>query len=478
MMNLKFDLNINQTQKLILTQEMRQSIEILQLTAIELNSLIEKEIIENPVIEFNENAIKEVVPINEEPVKEEVRQEEVLSKEDVRWDEYFQSMESSEYRGQAQSNPDTEAEYGFEKYSSQVQTLNEYLHFQFSLAAQTLSDKEKFVGEYLIDCIDDNGYLIVADNYIRAILEVDEEMIGKLVEIIQGFDPAGVGARDVEECLLIQLHQMGYEDDEVYLDIIKNYLAEFADNQFKRIAQATGLLVEEVYEFKEIIKTLEPKPGRKFSCSEGVSYVIPDGSIEIVEGELVVKINDVCAPRLKINGYYKSLLKTSKKNDETRVYIEKKLDSAAFLIRSIEQRRDTIKKVIQAIAEYQCDFFFEGVENLRPLTLKTIAEIVDVHESTVSRAIHGKYIQTPKGTFALKFFFKRGFTQGEEDRSSDVIKRFIKEMIEAEDKQRPLSDQKISEILKAQNLDVARRTVAKYREALMIQPSSKRKEYR
>jgi RNA polymerase sigma-54 factor len=172
------------------------------------------------------------------------------------------------------------------------------------------------------------------------------------------------------------------------------------------------------------------------------------------------------------------LLKTPDENDETKLYLEKKLDSAAFLIRSIEQRRDTVKKVINAVALSQSSFFFEGVGDLRPLTLKTIAEMIDVHESTVSRAIRGKYIQTPKGTFALKFFFKRGYSQGEEDRSSDAIKRLISELIEKEDKKKPLSDQKISELLQQKNLDVARRTVAKYREALMIKPSSKRKEYR
>ena len=471
-MDLKFDLNINQSQKLIMTQEMRQSIEILQLTAIELNSLIENEMLENPVLEHNEDSLKEAAPAHEEAVKEEVPQ-----KEDVRWDEYFQSMEVSEYRGQAQSSPDPDEEYGFEKFSSNAQTLSEYLHLQFGLLAQTLSDKERLTGDYLIDCIDDNGYLIVDENYINDILGVDEELVARVIEIIQGFDPAGVGARNIVECLLIQLRQMGYDDDEVFLDIIRNHLMALAENQFKRIAQATGLSVEEVYEFKEVIKTLEPKPGREFSCFEGVSYVIPDGSIEIVDGELVVKINEAAAPRLRINNYYRSLLKNSQKNDEIRVYLEKKLDGANFLIKSIEQRRDTIKKVIEAIAQYQRNFFFEGVEALRPLTLKAVAEMVEVHESTVSRAIHGKYIQTPKGTFALKFFFKRGYAQGDEDKSSDAIKRFIKEMIGGEDKKKPLSDQKISEMLQDKNLNVARRTVAKYREALMIQPSSKRKEY-
>lgn len=482
-MNIKFDLNITQTQKLIMTQEMRQSIEILQLTAMELNGLIETEIMENPVLEFNEVSIKEVVPINEDggPLKVDVKEEplpEPQPKEEIQWDEYFHSMENADYRGQLQSSADSDDEYGFEKFTSQEKTLNEYLHFQFTMQEKSFSEEEKRIAEYLIDCIDDNGYLLIDMDYVKNILEADEDSVNKMIVVIQGFDPSGVGCRDIKECLLIQLRQMGYDDDEVFMDIVKNHLIDLADNQFKRIALETGLTIEDVYEFKEVIKTLEPKPGREFSCSERVSYVIPDGSIEIVNDELVVKVNDVSAPRLRINNYYKGLLKNPDKNDETKLYLEKKLDSAAFLIKSIEQRRDTIKKVITAIAESQRGFFFEGVGDLRPLTLKAIAETIEVHESTVSRAIRGKYIQTPKGTFALKFFFKRGYAQGEEDRSSDAIKRLIQELIDQEDKKKPLSDQRISELLQDKNLDVARRTVAKYREALLIQPSSKRKEYR
>ena len=342
-MNLKFDLNISQSQKLVMTQEMRQSIEILQLTAVELNGLIQKEMMENPVLELNEVSLKEGATAAEVPAKEETPQ-----KEEMRWDEYFQSMEMAEYRGQAPSSPDPDDDYGFEKFSTNAQTLSEYLHLQFGLVAQTLSDKEKLVGEYLIDCIDDNGYLLIDESYIKELLELDEATIERLIAIIQGFDPIGVGARDIEECLLIQLRQMGYEDDEVYLDIIRNHLEALADKQYKRIAQATGLTVEEVYDFKEVLKTLEPKPGREFSDFEGVSYVTPDGSIEIVDGELVVKINEVSAPRLRISNYYKSLLKNSQKNDEIRVYLEKKLDGANFLIKSIEQRRDTRHHVLEA----------------------------------------------------------------------------------------------------------------------------------
>ncbi|MEG0495845.1 MAG: RNA polymerase factor sigma-54, partial [Eubacterium sp.] len=251
-----------------------------------------------------------------------------------------------------------------------------------------------------------------------------------------------------------------------------------AENQFKRISQVIGLSIEEVVEFKEFVKTLEPKPGRQFTNFDGVKYVIPDGSIEWVNDKLVVQINDISAPRLKINSFYQGMLKTKNENQDTKKYIEKKLDSAAFLIKSIEQRRETIRKTIEAIADYQEKFFREGVEDLRPLTLKAIADMIDVHESTVSRAIRGKYIQTPKGTFSLKFFFKRGFAQGVEDVSSESIKHQIQAMIDGENKGKPLSDQKIVELLKEQGIDVARRTIAKYREALNILPSSKRKNFR
>ncbi len=228
-------------------------------------------------------------------------------------------------------------------------------------------------------------------------------MVEKLIGIIQQFDPAGVGARDIKECLLIQLRQEGYDEEE-YENLVNNYLTDLAENQFKRVSQETGISTSELAEFKELIKTLEPKPGRQFTNFDGVKYIIPDGSIEWIDNELVVQINDISAPRLQINSFYQGMLKTRNENEDTKKYIEKKLDSAAFLIKSIEQRRDTIRKVIEAIAHYQENFFREGVEDLKPLTLKAIADMIEVHESTVSRAIRGKYVQTPKGTFSLKFF--------------------------------------------------------------------------
>ena len=470
-MNVKVDLNLKQTQKLVMTMEMKQAIEILQLTSMELNDMIDKELLENPILEFNDSSIESMEVVKEERAKTEE------SKDQIDWDDYFQNMQSNEYRNTPSTSYDPDDEFNFEKFSYYETTLGEYLNLQFHVHAADYSDKEVLVGEYLIDCIDDNGYLFIDESYVCDVLGVEREMLDKMIAVIQDFDPSGVGARDIKECLLIQLRQEGYDSPE-YECLIMDHLTDLAGNQFRKISQETGISVETIADFKELIKTLEPKPGRKFSGGDEVKYVVPDGSIEWVDDELVVTIKDISAPRLKINSFYQDMLLTGRENDDTKKYIEKKLDSAVFLIRSIEQRRETIRKVIEAIADHQKNFFREGVEDLKPLTLREIADMIDVHESTVSRAIRGKYVQTPKGTFALKFFFKRGFSQGAADVSSEAIKHQIQQLIDDEDKKKPLSDQKIAEILKAQGLDVARRTIAKYREAMDILPSSKRKIFR
>lgn len=470
-MNIKVDLNLKQTQKLVMTTEMKQAIEILQLTSMELNNLIDKELLENPMLEFNDSPMESMEVVKDEAAKKEE------SKDQIEWDDYFQNMQSTEFRNTPSSSYDPDDEFNFEKFSYYETTLNEYLLLQFHVLSEDLTETENLIGEYLIDCIDDNGYLLIDMDYICDILGVTQDVVEKLIGIIQQFDPAGVGARDIKECLLIQLRQEGY-DDEVYENLVNNYLTDLAENQFKRVSQETGISTSELAAFKELIKTLEPKPGRQFTNFDGVKYIIPDGSIEWIDNELVVQIDDISAPRLQINSFYQGMLKTRNENEDTKKYIEKKLDSAAFLIKSIEQRRDTIRKVIEAIAHYQENFFREGVEDLKPLTLKAIADMIEVHESTVSRAIRGKYVQTPKGTFSLKFFFKRGFSQGADDVSSEAIKQKIQAFVDAEDKRKPLSDQKIVEMLKEQGVDVARRTIAKYREALNILPSSKRKQFR
>ncbi|WKY48591.1 RNA polymerase factor sigma-54 [Eubacteriaceae bacterium ES3] len=463
---MKLDLNITQTQKLIITQEMRQAIEILQMTSNELNNLIEKETMENPVLEFPEGPIKGELSA---PAQKE------SGETDVKWDEYIAYMQSYPVIGQSSVGKD-ENEFGFEKFSYRENTLHDYLHFQFSLLKNELSSRKGLIGDYLIDCIDDNGYLLVDENYIIEALSISSDEYEATVSLIQTLDPEGVGARNIEECLSIQLEARGYEKDSAYLKMVKNHLKDLADHHYKKIEKETGLSLEEIAEFKKELKCLEPKPGREFSGCESVSYVIPDGKIEISGDKLVVTINEISAPKLHISPTYQKMLMTETQDSKAGEYLSKKMNGAIFLIKSIEQRRQTIKNVIEAIASYQEDFFFNPKTGLKALTLKDIAQMIEMHESTVSRAIRGKYIETPNGTLPLKFFFKRGFSDGEEDRSSEVVKNWIKELIDKEDKKKPLSDQKIVEMLKFKNIDVARRTVSKYREAMNIESSTKRKE--
>lgn len=465
---MKLDLNINQSQKLIITQEMRQAIEILQMTAVELNNLIEKETMENPVLDFREGPIKGELTGPDKNQKES-------QESDLKWDEFITYMQSYPVIGQSGTRR-AEEEYGFENFSYRENTLHEYLHFQFSILKNELSQHEGDIGDYLIDCIDDNGYLIVDENYLLEVLAIDRRQYEKILSLIQTLDPEGVGARNIEECLSIQLRSRGYTIDSIYIQLVTHYLKDFADHQYKKIEKETGLSLEDIATFKDELKMLEPKPGREFSCTDSVSFVIPDGKIEIKDDELLVTVNEISAPKLHISPYYQKMLKQEKEGSEAGEYLSKKMNGAVFLIKSIEQRRQTIKNVIQAIATYQKEFFFNPTTGLKALTLKDIAEMIEMHESTISRAIRGKYIETPNGTLPLKYFFKRGFNDGQEDLSSEVIKNWIKEFVAQEDKKKPLSDQKIVELLKARKIDVARRTVAKYREALNIESSSKRKE--
>ena len=327
-MNIKVDLNLKQTQKLVMTTEMKQAIEILQLTSMELNNLIDKELLENPMLEFNDSPMESMEVVKDDAAKKEE------SKDQIEWDDYFQNMQSTEFRNTPSSTYDPDDEFNFEKFSYYETTLNEYLLLQFHVLSEDLTETENLIGEYLIDCIDDNGYLLIDMDYICDILGVTQDVVEKLIGIIQQFDPAGVGARDIKECLLIQLRQEGYDEEE-YENLVNNYLTDLAENQFKRVSQETGISTSELAEFKELIKTLEPKPGRQFTNFDGVKYIIPDGSIEWIDNELVVQINDISAPRLQINSFYQGMLKTRNENEDTKKYIEKKLDSAAFLIKSI-----------------------------------------------------------------------------------------------------------------------------------------------
>jgi RNA polymerase sigma-54 factor len=308
--------------------------------------------------------------------------------------------------------------------------------------------------------------------------DTDEDRVERVLSYIHTMDPTGVGARDLSECMEIQLAARGLLTDEIEY-IIENMLQEVADNKIGHIAKAVGLKNDEVQQIIDLIRTLEPKPGRQFaSGGESTKYVIPDVILEKVNGEYVVSSNDSSIPKLMVSSYYSELAHKAKEDQELDKYLTGRFNSATWLIRSIEQRKQTIFNVASAIVNYQIDFFDNGEKFIKTLTLKQIADELGIHESTVSRAINGKYLQSPRGVFELKYFFSSGVTAGGgEGLSSNSVKAMIKDMIEGEDPKKPYSDQDMVEMLKVREIDISRRTVAKYRESLGIQSSSKRRRY-
>jgi RNA polymerase sigma-54 factor len=340
-----------------------------------------------------------------------------------------------------------------------------------------ISKTDLKIGEFLIGNFDKNGYLTITIKEVADMLKVPEDKVENTLKIIQTFDPSGVGARNLNECLMIQIEQRGINVPKIK-ELVQNHLIDLAEARFSRISEALNISLAEVQQLKDILVTLDPKPGRNFSSANEVHYIIPDAVIEKVDNEYIVLMNDTIVPRLSINSYYRSLLYSEDRESKISKFLSNRLDSALWLIRSIEQRRITLHKVIQSIVDVQRDFFDKGLIYLKPLTMKRIADIVGVHESTVSRAISGKYVQTPRGVFELKFFFQSGLENNNgTSTSSESIKKRMREIINGEDSHNPLSDQKIADMLKAKGISISRRTVAKYREEMGILSSTKRKRY-
>lgn len=461
-MRLDFGLQLEQTQKLIMTPELRQAIEILQLSSFELNHLIEQELEKNPVMEVVEDK-----GLNEEENKDKEKND----KEEIDWEQYFEHNEP--YYKRQKEMPDQE--YNQENYVKGTTTLKEHLLFQLHISL--VRKQHRGIGEYIIECIDNNGYLETSIEEIGNILNEKVSDVENILYLIQSFDPAGVGARDLKECLAIQMKQMGYWNEKTET-IIFEHLEDLADNRFQAMSKKLGISCKELQDIKDFIKTLEPKPGRLFASDQDVRYITPDATIEKVGNEYIVLVNDTTAPRLRISNFYKNMLKQEKKSSITAQYLNEKLDSAMWLIRSIEQRRTTLYNVISCILEVQKDFFEEGIASLKPLTLREIAEKLEIHESTVSRATNGKYVQTPKGLYELKYFFNNGIQKKDGNSiSSKGIKDMIQKIIAEEDERKPVSDQGIADILKNKGVKISRRTVAKYRDEMGILSSSKRKRY-
>lgn len=465
-MRMGYDLTLEQQQKLVMTPELKLALKILQLPALELDELIQYELESNPVLDIIEDN-KEEKPENQKASTEKEREKE------IDWKEYLQ------YQGKSYQLANTEydepSELSYENMVTYSYTLKEHLLFQLHLSL--VKGELKEIGEYIIESIDDNGYLTISTDEISSILGVDKDAVEKVLDIVQTFEPYGVGARNLKECLLLQIRNNGWENKSLET-IINEHLDDIANNRLQSISKKLSMSIEEVQKLSDIVRTLEPKPGRAFEGNDSTRYVIPDVYIDKIGNEYVITVNDNYSSRLMINQYYKNILKNEDKTSQASLFINNKLSSAIWLIKSLEHRKNTLYRVMEAILNYQYDFFEKGTMYLKTMTLKIIADAVNVHESTVSRAISGKYVQTPRGVFEIKYFFKSGVdSQGGDTVSSESIKKMIKTFISEEDSSKPISDQDIADKLVKNGFMISRRTVAKYRDELGILSSSKRKRF-
>jgi len=460
-MNLDHGLKLDLNQKLMMTPELRQAIAILQLSAMELSEVIAEEILENPVLEI---ADKE----GDEPDHEEQAKENEPLDDYFNWADYFNEGidRKSEHVVADDNQP-------FEVFIKNNVSLHEHLELQLHLAVR--DEITKAVGHYLIGCIDDNGYLCCTLEEAASTYGVTEQVAMEVLKLIQTFDPLGVGARDLRECLGIQLEQKGIRNQFVEV-IIAEYLPDVAAGRYKIIGENLGCTVHMVQEAVDIIRTLDPKPGRGFG-KEQSTYITPDITVERVNGKYIIIVNDTNTPRLTINPYYRRVAMDG--DTESKKFIEGRLNSALWLMKSIEQRRRTLYNVMEAIISLQQDFFDHGLKFLHPLIMKQVAEQVSVHESTVSRAIANKYVDTPHGLVSMRSFFSTAVhnSTGGQDVSATKVKQKIKELITGEESVSPLSDQGLADVLCQHGIKISRRTVAKYREELGIMSSAKRKRY-
>ncbi|MDF1534939.1 MAG: RNA polymerase factor sigma-54 [bacterium] len=480
-MDLKTQLLMKQTQQLVMTPQLQQAIRLLQLSRMELVEMVQQEMLENPVLDEyalpdNENEVSIDRPDGPEtpPENSSDKENEIdissIPQDVAEWESYLESNQSLPYHvREEQERPPIEA------MITRPATLHEHLRWQLQMTR--LTEPEVTAGEAIIGHLDDNGYLVSPIDEILDPLGPEVAEAGaRVLSVIQEFDPAGVGAKDLSECLLIQIRQAGLEGSLVE-KIIRQHLDNVARGDVDRIVRETGEPRSDVLQAVAFLKELEPKPGRPFGGSESI-YVTPDAYLFKLGGEWTITLNDDGMPKLQINSYYRELMKFGAKlKPEEREFLLEKIRSASWLIKSIDQRQRTIYRVTKSILEKQLNFFERGIRYLKPMVLRDVADDIGVHESTVSRVTTQKYLHCPQGLFELKFFFNPGIqTLSGEMLASESVRAKIRDVVSVEDNGKPLSDQAISEMLRLEGIDIARRTVAKYREAMNILPSSRRKK--
>nr|WP_246578206.1 RNA polymerase factor sigma-54 [Clostridium frigoris] len=458
-MNINFGLNLVQEQKLIMTQEMQMSVKLLQMSAQELGQYVNKEMQENPVLEEKniQNSKSDNYDVSD-------------------YKQIIKYLDKDVYKTKNYSAKNDGDEVSPFYYIAEEKSLKDYIKQQIGELAGE-SDVLN-ICKYMAESLDAKGYLAVSLQDICKELGVSNKKSEEALKVFQSLDPEGIGARNLRECLTIQLYNQGMDDEKI-CKIISDYLELLAENKYSEIARELKISIGEVQKYGDIIKNLEPKPSRGFYTGETVKYVVPDAYINKIDDEYFISMNEDVLPKLNINNLYKEIIK-DEKDVEAVEYVKDKLNSAMFLIKSIEQRKNTVYRVLEEILEVQREYFDSGEEFLKPMTLKIIANNLEMHESTISRAIREKYVSINNGKVVkIKDFFTNGITSGigGDDISTLNIKKNIKEMVASEDTKKPMSDQNICNRLNIEGINISRRTVAKYREELEIKSSSKRKRF-
>lgn len=492
------------TQKLIMTPQLQQAIKLLQLSRLELQQSLTQHLLENPLLDEIQTDVEEGESVvNEEKVEtspavegQDQSDAPIETREEQGSPEEFSASGWEEYFGRDRRNGESEYSSAQDEFPSYEQTvakatsLEEHLLWQLSLSG--LGNREKELGRLIIGNLDDDGYLRISLAEVVAGTGFTESEVESVLKDIQTFDPTGVGARNLSECLLLQLGHLGRNPfgslgsppgalkGSVIENIVLHHLKDLEKKQYAKVAKALNVTVEDVFQATKIIGELEPKPGRPFANTQNY-VIVPDVFVVKNEGEWVVLLNDDGLPRMRISPYYKQLISSGQGGTpETKAYMDEKMRAAQWVIRSIEQRNRTIVKVVSSIVKFQEPFFDHGVQYLKPLVLKQVAEDIGMHESTISRVTANKYMYCPQGMLELKFFFNAGLQRADEPsgmHSSVSVRDMIKTMVAEEDAKRPLKDEEIAARLRKQGVLIARRTVAKYRAELNIPSASQRKRF-
>ncbi len=487
---------LKMVQQLVMTPQLQQAIKLLQMSRLELVESVYQELMENPVLEDQSEmvpdsdgvaqtadwsnggsapTIEQANASDDDALADSLRGSEKKNSE-IDWERYLENHTLQGPIAYGTSRAQEELP-NYEMTLTKTVNLTDHLMWQAHMS-DFVEDELRFT-ELVLGNLDDRGFLTMEDVPAEQIVprlaeeaEIHPEDAEEVLKIIQRFDPVGVASRNLLECLLVQARHFGL--DQLVSDVLINHLHDLERKDYQTVAKALDVPLEEVYDVAQVIAELEPRPARNY-VTEEPHYIVPDVYVHKVGDKYFVVANDDGMPKLKISRYYRSAMLDDKKAKE---YIQNKLRSAQWLIRSIDQRRKTIERVTECIVEKQYDFFEKGIEYLKPMILRDVADEVQMHESTISRVTSNKYVHTPRGLFELKFFFNSGIRRSEsEDIASESVKQTIKKIIESEDPSKPYSDQKIVELLKDNGVVIARRTVTKYREMLRILSSSKRKKY-